>query len=155
VTVEAKKVSGRGTLVNEEVGGEMLNRGTAFLNLEEAAVAVPAGKGCKIKGGKIQTNELRSTTAGTGSFVKFEPVSGTSMAEFTIEACTVAALNKSYSLTGSFKATPHGATVELSHSSITGEGLLLLSGQKAGLEGALTLKGRANSSQAYTPLSST
>jgi hypothetical protein len=155
VTVEAKKVSGRGTLVNEEVESEMVNRGVAFLTLEEAVITSPAGKGCKVKGGKIQTNELRSTTAGTAAAVKFEPASGTAIAELTIESCSVGGLNGSFLLTGSFKASPHGATIELSHSSITGEGTLRLGGQNAGLEGSLTQKGRANSSQAYTPLSST
>lgn len=121
----------------------------------EAEVAKPAGKGCVVKGGEIISNELKASTLEQGMGIKFEPKEGTVLASFEVSGCSVSALNGLYKLEGSFVGTPNGATVEFSETGITTQGTLKLRGQKAGFEGKTTLSARANSTQAYTPISFT
>jgi hypothetical protein len=116
------------------------------------SVEKPAGKGCAVKGKEVVSNELFATTLEQGMAVKLAPKEGTTLASFVIEGCSIPALNGTYELKGSLKGTPNGAVLEFSHASVTEQGTLTLRGQKAGIEGKVTLKARANSSQSYTPI---
>lgn len=155
LSVQAAKVSGSGTIVTEEAAGETFTTGTETLSLEEAKVTAPAGKGCVVKGGEIVTKELKMTTLGTGSLIKFEPASGTVLAEVPIEGCSVSALNNVFSLTGSFKGSPGGSIVTTTHAQITEQNTLKLGGVKAGLEAALTTSGKDWFFEPWTPLAFT
>jgi hypothetical protein len=153
--LQATGLSGTGTMTNSEVGGEMRASGTGVITYEGVTVAQPSGKGCKVVGGKVVTNTLAASTAGLTKQLKFTPNSGTVFAPFTVEGCSVSALNKEYKAEGSVVGTVVGTMTEFSHAGTTTQGTLTLGGQKAGLEGTLTLLGRLNSSQAFTALSVT
>jgi hypothetical protein len=126
--------------------------GNFALTLTFPEFKAPAGKGCTIKGEMVASKELTATTNEQGMALKIEPKEGTTLASFVVEGCSIAALNGTYELKGSLKGTPNGAVLEFSHASVTEQGTLTLHGQKAGIEGKVTLKARANSSQSYTPI---
>lgn len=126
--------------------------GLVQARLTMAWVEKPAGKGCGVKGKEVISNELFATTLEQGIALKLEPAEGTTLASFVIEGCSIAALNGTYELKGSLKGTPNGAVLEFTHASTTEQGTLTLQGQKAGIEGKITLKARANSKQSYTPI---
>jgi hypothetical protein len=122
--------------------GEHYFHGEAWVLYTEVTVTKPAGKGCKVKGGQIQTNKLTFTSTGQGDEVKFEPaVAGEPFATFEVEGCTVAALNGKYEVKGSVKGQPDGATINFTHLNSTAQGTLSLRGQKAGFESSATIKG--------------
>lgn len=158
--VTATGVSLSGETENVLEGEEMVARGTTTITHEGATVTVPSGKGCEIEGGKFSTNKLKLTTAGQpaeekGMFIKFEPNVGSAIGSFTVKGCTGTAekFNKKYELTGSVKGTPDGGTVNFTEAGTTGQGTLFLNGQKAGIDGSLTFKGRAEeSTEAFTAL---
>lgn len=76
--------------------------------------------------------------------ILISPVSGTELASLTIEKCSVGALNGTFAVTGSFSILPLGATLSTSDPFITEANTLKLAGQKAGIEGALTLTNGAS-----------
>lgn len=167
----ANTLSGTGSMENKEAGGEMFASGTGTITYTEVAVASPAGKGCKVstdnggvagEEGLVHTNTLKATTQGQGEFLKFEPNEGEVFATFIISGCTgsaaLEALNKTYTVTGSVKGVPTGATTKFTHAETTTQGNLKLNGSiKAGIEGDLELEGEDPSlgSDAFTPLSAT
>jgi hypothetical protein len=118
----------------------------------EAEVSKPAGKGCKIKTGTVNSKALRATTLEQGMALKIEPETGSVIAEFEVEGCSVAALNGSYKLEGSFKLVPNGATLTSTHAEITEQGTLKLRGQKAGISTSLTVNGRKSPEESFTPV---
>ncbi len=154
-TFEAKNLSLAGFISNSLVGEERRMTGTGTLTLDEASVSEPAGKSCVIKGGKIVSKLLKLTTAGVGMSFKAEASEGTLLAEFTVEGCTIAALNGKYELKGTVIGIPSGSTVGFTEAETTSQGTLTLRGQKAGLEAQATLSARAKSSEGFTPLSLT
>lgn len=129
--------------------------GLVQIRLTMASVSRPAGKGCKVPAGEVVSNELAATTKEQGMALKLEPAEGATLASFEIEGCSIAALNGTYELKGSLKGTPNGAVLEFAHANVTEQGTLTLRGQKAGIEGKITLKARANSKQSYTPIAPT
>lgn len=156
VEIEAKKLSLSGTIENSLAGEEHKLTGAATLTLEEVTVPKPAGL-CTIKGGKISSNALKLTSAGFGMSAKFEPNEGTQIGSFTLEGggCSIPG---EYKLVGSFKVAPAGATVGFTESGVTTEGTLRINsavGPKAGIEGQITLSGRSNSGEGFTPLAMT
>lgn len=126
--------------------------GLVQARLTMASVEKPAGKGCGVKGKEVISNELFATTLEQGMALKLEPAEGATLASFVIEGCSIAALNGTYELKGSLRGTPNGAVLEFTHASTTEQGTLTLRGEKAGIEGKITLKARANSKQSYTPI---
>jgi hypothetical protein len=152
---------------NLTTGKEHYIEGEGRLLYEEIEVTKPAGKGCKVEGGKVETKQLKAHTMGIATeeiprlneqmVIKFEPASGTTFAEFNVVECSVGSLNGPYTVTGSLKATPKGATLETTGAGVTGQGKLFVRGQKAGIDGAITINGRdpAASETLYTPLSVT
>ncbi|MGD9735668.1 MAG: hypothetical protein AB7V58_08685 [Solirubrobacterales bacterium] len=155
VSIQAAAVTGTGTIVSEESGGEAFTTGTEILYLEEAKVIAPAGKGCVISGGEIVSNELRTTTLGAGGLIKLEPASGTTLASIAIEGCSIGALNNTFSLTGSVEGSPTGAILGFTHTETTGQGTLKLGGTKAGLDTNLTTSGKDWFFESWSPLSFT
>lgn len=134
---ECTGAAGTGTLVS----GTSSSTATGTLTYSGCKVLKPSGRGCKIAGGSITTNSLRSTTAGqTGSNVKVEPASGTVLGSVTLESCLAnKPPNTTYSTTGSFIASTSGATQTTTEAAITAQGTLTLGGNPVGTEGSLTI----------------
>lgn len=145
------------TNTKDATTGEHYFAGEAWVRYTEVTVTKPAGKGCVVNTGQVTTNKLKFTTKGQGDFVKFEPTAGEVFAEFTIEGCTVAALNGLYQAKGSVKSKADGATLTLTHAEVTEQGTLILRGQKAGFESTTTVKAtdKAAGDVVDTPLSQT
>jgi hypothetical protein len=149
--LNATTVSGTGTMTNSIEGEEMFASGSGTITYSGVTVSKPAGKGCKVytdviatktKGaeGVIDAN-VKATTKGQGDFLKFEPAEGTAFATFFVECTTkVEALEGTWEITGSVKCPTSGATVLCSHTETTTQNTLKGKGNKAGLDGALTIK---------------
>jgi hypothetical protein len=172
LTITAKKVSKGPESVNWVENKKVAsgaNAGEHYLHIEFRLhfTEVTANHGCKIfddtggvKGaeGTITTSQLTATTEGQGDFLKFQPAVGTTFATYIVSGCEAgfSSLEKTYEMTGSLKGVPTGATVVFTHAETTAQNTLKLSGIPSGIEGALTLSGRAKGSiGAYTPLSET
>ncbi|HEV7562223.1 MAG TPA: hypothetical protein VGO24_01860 [Solirubrobacterales bacterium] len=157
--IQAKSIHGEGWLTNakDPVTGEHYVHGEIVLNDTEAEVVKPAGKGCKIKGGKIVSEKLKATTKGQGMALKVEPAAGALISKFEVEGCSIAALNGAYELKGSAKCKWDGATCYFNPADTTTEGTLTLRGQKAGVENVLTITGKdaPKGDTEYTPISVT
>jgi hypothetical protein len=154
ITLElsATEVEGTGTLQNKEEGGVMFAHGTGTITFKGVEVTLPAGKGCKVPGKTVTTKELTGTTKGLTNQLKFEPgpSAGGIFAEFTIEGCEKAELNHIYTATGSVIGNTAGTTTNFTHAAVTTQGTFKLFGQKAGLEGSITLKNGAGEGIALT-----
>lgn len=161
-----------GWMENREEVNEMYAFGEGTGTFTNVTVASPANKGCKVftdvepplvKGeeGVIHTTKLKGTTQNQGDFVRFEPAIGTIMAKFIISGCTgtaaIEALNKTYTVTGSIKGVPKGATVKFSHAEVTAAGATKINGTiNAGFEGEIEFEGRhPGTGGGYTPLAAT
>lgn len=174
----ATTVHGTGTMTNaietaeQPNPGEHYAHGTGTITYTGVTVAKPAGKGCKVftdtlpgktKGaeGVVDTRPLIATTTGEGDFVKFEgeekdALGNPIFASFFVECTTkVPALEGTWDVIGSITCKTDGATILCDHNEITTQNKLKAKGNKAGLSGALTISGRANSGEATTPLSTT
>jgi hypothetical protein len=134
--VQCKTVHGIGHLKN----GPSSVSGTGILTYSECEVTLPAGKGCKVTGGKVETKNLAATTAGqAANQLLFKPNAGTEFASIPIEGCSIPALNNTFPVTGELTATTSGATTTTKHETITTQNKLKFGGVKAGLEGAITI----------------
>jgi hypothetical protein len=164
----AKKVSKGPGSVNwvenkKAASGEHYIHGEGRIHYTE----VTANHGCKVfddtggvKGAEetVTTTQLTATTEGQGDFLKFKPAVGNLFASFIISGCEAgfSSLEKTYEVNGSVKGVPTGATTVFTHAETTAQGTLKLGEVNVGIEGALTLSGRAKGSVgAYTPLSAT
>jgi hypothetical protein len=169
---QAAGVTGTGTQTNSKdaTTGEHFTSGTALIEYTGVKVAKPAGKGCKVFTDNPVTKvkgvegvvdwHLDFTTKGQGDSVKFTPSGSTTggpFASFFLEGCSpaVPAIEGTWEITGSFTCKPNGATINCLHSEITTQGLLKGKGVKMAFEGSFTTSGRANSGEAFKPLSST
>jgi hypothetical protein len=155
--IASKSVQGSGTMVNWVSGifGEHNVFGEMTFEFLEASVTKPAGKGCKVKGGKIVTEKLVWNTANAKIKPRFEPAKGLTLASFEVEGCSTTALNGAYALTGTFTVIPNGATVSFTHPAATMESTLFLREQIAGIEGSLTFSARKGGAGTFTPLAFT
>jgi hypothetical protein len=152
--LQANKTEGLATGMNTKNGsGEHVIEGVGTTTYSEVTVTKPAGKGCKVPGGKITTKELRGIS--TGMEGKLEPVVGTEFMTITVEGCSVAALNNNYLITGSVQCPNSGATIICTHAATTAQGTLQFGGHAAGVEVATTATARAKSTEAFTPVSAT
>ncbi len=141
--LEATGVSGSGFMENKETaGGEMYAHGTGVITYTGVSVVKPSGKGCKVKGENVVTNELTATTEGSSTSLKFTPASGEVFASFEIEGCSTTVLNGLYEVKGSVTSSSiSGATTNFDRTATTNLNTLKVRGQKAGLAGTLTIKG--------------
>jgi hypothetical protein len=134
--IECTGVSGSGTLTS----GTTSASGTGTFTNTGCVVLKPAGRGCKVKGGSLTTNLLKSTTAGqTGTNAKVQPASGSELGSIAIENClNNKPPNTTYPISGSFVSSGSGATATTTEAAITSQGTLTFGGNAAGIEGALT-----------------
>lgn len=160
----AWKLRGKLTLISTEVQctgarfhGTLLNAaasvsGTGTIVATGCTVTEPAGKGCKVVGGKITTTELLVTTAGqAANKLKVSPAPGSPFFNLLIEGCKEEmppAL--SYPVGGSFVANLSGATVNTTHAELTAQGTLGIVGFKAGIESSLTISMAEGATPAVT-----
>jgi hypothetical protein len=151
--LESNEVSGVGTVENVLTGEAHKARGFGKIEYKGVTVVKPAGKGCKVKTGEVKTAELEAETFEMG--LKFKPKTGEEFASFEVEGCSVAALNKKYTVTGSIIGTPEGATTKFTRAGTTEQGTLFLGGQKAGIDGTLTFSARLSTETTCTPLALT
>lgn len=154
--LQSTGVHGTGTITNSlDPSGEHYVHAKLKLTHTSIIVTKPAEIGCKVKGGEFTSNELTATSTGQGDTLKFQPAEGLVLTKFEIEGCESELFNGLYELKGSVAGTPEGSTVNFEESATTLQKTLTLRGLTAGIDGKLTLSGRANPSQAYTPLSFT
>ncbi|HET7444261.1 MAG TPA: hypothetical protein VFJ57_06355 [Solirubrobacterales bacterium] len=139
--VTCKTVEGSVSIANKEEGGVAFGHTTGTSTFSGCVVKAPAEKGCKVKGEAITTEEVTAKTIGSGEEFEVKPLNAESkFATITIEGCSIAALNNSFSVAGSIKPRSNGATLTTTHAQGTTAGTLKFGGQKAGLEAALTVK---------------
>jgi hypothetical protein len=141
VTLELQAIKSEATAtgMNNKSGSEHFIEGTGVTTYSGVTVTSPAGKGCSVKGGAVVTNKLFGTSKGLAMEGILTPASGETFAEFTIEGCSIAALNHIYTVKGSVRCGNDGATITCTHASTTEQGTLTLSGQKAGVEVSTTV----------------
>jgi hypothetical protein len=133
--LECTGVSGTGSLTNAASSVT----GTGKLTYTGCVVLKPAGKGCKVTGGTVKTEELKATTVGqAANKLKFEMV-GTKFANVEIKECSTTALNNTFPVTGSLIANTNGATTTTAKAEIETQNTLKFGGNKAGLGGAITI----------------
>lgn len=138
--VRCTLVAGEGLLKNVELGEEMFAHVEGTLTYSGCTVKAPAEKGCKVQGGGITTKPLTGRTVGEGATVQFVPINfENKFTTITIEGCSIAALNNPFPVTGSLEVKTNGATLTSTHAEVTAQNRLKFGGQKAGLDGALTL----------------
>ncbi|HEX6666678.1 MAG TPA: hypothetical protein VF081_08800 [Solirubrobacterales bacterium] len=138
------------------------------LTLTGVTVKEPAGRGCQVftdkeeaiktegEIGVIHSRELRVDTYIWGDAIHIDPLFLGSFANFFITCTTkLEAIEGTWECTGSVNGVPNGATVDFTHATVTAENTLKCRGAKAAIDGSLTLSGRANSGQSYTPLAAT
>lgn len=166
--LQAKVVEGSGSLINTiDESGEHHVHATGTITYKEVSVTKPAGKGCEVyedtekaeEGalGVVKTKEITGTSTGQGDRILIKPAVGEVFATFIITNCSLAALNGTYEVKGQLTATTEGATLVATEGDVTTQNTLKLRGQKAGLDGILTIKGKDETipDTVYTPISVT
>lgn len=91
-----------------------------------------------------------ATTKGLTNELEFTPASGAEFASITIASCSVSGLNNTFPVTGSIKGVTSGATATSTHPETTAQNTLKFAVQKAGLDGAITIKDSNGSGLALT-----
>jgi hypothetical protein len=145
--VQCTTVGGWGKITNAAASVT----GTGVLEYSGCTVTLPAGKGCVVNGGRVNTKKLTATTVGqAANAVEVTPSEGAEFAGVKIESCSVGVLNNTFPVTGSLVATANGATLNTAHAGITTQNTLRLGGNTAGLEGAITITGLVAAPAAVT-----
>lgn len=157
--IQCPEVHGEGTFENKLSGEEHFATAEGRLHYTGCVVTAPAGKGCIVKAeggveGTITTENLLGTTTKEMS-AEIKPKEGTTFTTIRIEGCSVGALNNTFPVQGSLVAQINGATLTSTHAEITTQGTLKFAGQKAGLDGALTLKAHSEAGEETHPLTAT
>ena len=142
--VECTSTTGTGTLTNSAT----FVSGTGTITYGGCKVTKPAGQGCVVTSpGTITTETLAATTESlAANEVKFKPNSGTKFATVPISGCETVSLNNNFPVTGSLIATASGATLTTTTAGVEGQNTLKFGGNKAGLEGSLTISNSAGTS---------
>ncbi|HSS34369.1 MAG TPA: hypothetical protein VLL27_13920 [Solirubrobacterales bacterium] len=165
VTGVAPEVSGSGWLKNviDPGTGEHYIHGEFALtysgiteSLLGCEVFKDNGGGEKGAKGVVQTTTLTFTTKGLGDYVRITPKEGAPFASAIVAKC--ASFEGTLKWVGSVKCPVDGATILCDKEVITAEKTLRvgsLAGPVSGIFGSYTLKGRANSSDTYQPISPT
>jgi len=145
--------------------GTMVYKNVLVTPFTKCFVYTDDGTGTPGAQGAVDTEQLTATTTGQGHAVKVTPLSGEVFARIWIldknkvgagGECTI---QGTYTIKGSVVVTPEGATTASTHTGTTTQGTLKLgTGEtsiKAGIEGSVTIEGRAKGGGAYAPLSVT
>jgi hypothetical protein len=148
VAIQCTAVSGNGELTNAAASVT----GTLSLKYTGCTVLKPVNRGCMVKGGEITTRVLKFTTVGQAAgSLKFQANAGVQIAAVPIEACqNNVPPTAEYPVTGSFVASLTGATITTTAEAVTKENTLKFAGNKAGLEGTLTLSMEGGNAIAFT-----
>lgn len=159
-TVVCTGLGGSGKLENKINGEEMYVEVTELIiTYTGCTVTAPAGKGCIVKEkgvtgeGVIVTNKLTATTKEQGMDLQISRSGEAVLALIPIEGCAPGPAKGTYPLGGSLKVTEieaSGGTLTTTHAEITTQNTVTLAGQKAGLEGSLTLKGTSGDALTVT-----
>ncbi|HEX6825868.1 MAG TPA: hypothetical protein VF077_06060 [Nitrospiraceae bacterium] len=169
--LKAATVTGSGWMENKKNGaGEHYAHGKGTITFSGVTVVNPPERGCKVttdnepapgtmgEEGVVHTRELTATTEGKGDFLTFRAADEGNFANFFV-TCEkkLEAVEGTWSCSGSVLGVPNGATTEFTHTKTTeAPNTLKCRGSKAGIEGKLTLSGRAKGDTgAYTPLAVT
>ncbi len=116
--------------------------GTGTISFTKCTVTAPFAKGCLVSGGEFISNKVAFTTIGqSAGKLLFEPAAGEpQLATIGIKGCekNMPPANN-YAITGKFKASVSGATINTTHEEITLQGELKWGGVKAGIESSMTL----------------
>jgi len=156
--IECTGVEGSGTFNNKTTaGGEMFAHAEGTLTYTGCKMLKPAG--CAVAA-TLTTNKLTGTTEGIQTAepphtAKIQPAGETPFIEIKTTGCTNEGLNQTYPVTGSLKAKITGATLTSTHADITTQNTLKFGGQKAGLDGALTLEAHSKAGEETHPLTVT
>lgn len=152
----AKGAHSEGTIENSvDPSTEHYFHAAGKVAFEEVTSPLCAVAGLPGGAGKIESKQLADTTTEQGHFIKFTPETGTVFAEFELTGCAMAGV---YKVVGSVKGVPNGSTINFTHAETTAQKTLRIgsaAGPLLGVEGSLTLTGRANKTEAFTPLSPT
>jgi hypothetical protein len=171
VELSATGVHGVGTLTNREDAAtkEMYVEGTAFLEYTGVKVTKPA-VGCTASTDNLVTGAVGEAgkidahmdfgTKGQGDRLKFSAAASTApsvniWAYYVTCSPEKPGIEGTSPVTGSFTCPTNGATIVCTHLDTTAQNSLKFKGAKGGLEGSLTVLGRANSGEAYKPISLT
>lgn len=159
-TLTSTELTGTGTMENKVAESkEHFAHGTGTIVYKNVTVSpftkcfvyTDNGTGTPGAQGVVDTEKLTATTQGQGGALKFTPEAGEVFAKFWIldaakkGAGGECAIHGTYTVSGSVKATPEGATAATTHAGTTEQNTLKM-GQgetsiKAGIEGSLTLEG--------------
>jgi hypothetical protein len=142
VEITCEIVKATGTARNVKVAGVMQVHGTGIIvHYEKCEVLKPSKGECVIPGGTITTEKITSTTyenVAPDEGVEFKPEGATPFVNITFEKCKNAALNKTFPVLGSVKATAKGTTLEVTPAS--SEKTLSFGGEVAKLTQTTTQK---------------
>ncbi|HEX6666682.1 MAG TPA: hypothetical protein VF081_08820 [Solirubrobacterales bacterium] len=172
IELNATEINGAGWMENKKTAsGEHYTVNEGTITFTGVTVKEPGGKGCKVfthkedgsgdpgeegAEGTIHTRPLKGTTEGQGDNFKYQAADGGAYANFWLTCTTkVPTIEGTWSVAGSVRAQPVGATSTLTHAATTTENTLKCRGTKAGVEGQLTILARENNKQAYTPVAQT
>jgi hypothetical protein len=110
VSVSCKKVTGTGTLTNEEVGGTMKVTGNATLEHSECVVTTGGSEGkCAVKEPIVYTAKYTTFQNETAMGVEFTPKSGGAFGSITyVEGKGGCPIKGTFAIEGSFLGTPGG-----------------------------------------------
>jgi hypothetical protein len=108
VKVECKKITGTGTLTNEEVGGTMRTTGNTLMEHSECSVVEPAT--CSVKTPIVYDSKFTTYQAEAKMGLEFTPRVGTQFGTFTLmnNGAETCAIKGTIGISGSFEGTPGG-----------------------------------------------
>ncbi|HVQ59333.1 MAG TPA: hypothetical protein VMS60_10565 [Solirubrobacterales bacterium] len=169
-TFTSTSISGSGTVENKvDPNGEHyvhaqttgIFEGVTVSPYTKCFVYTDDGTGSPGAKGVIDTQELTTTSTGQGHFVKYTPAAGEVLARFWVldknkvgagGECTI---QGTYTVTGSVKGVPNGATFVFTHAATTEQNTLKIGAGasiKAGVEGSITMESREKGGGAFQPL---
>lgn len=135
VTITCKTAATSGAMENPEGGGAGILKET---QIKFGECTLPEELQCVVPGKAISTVTLSGTTA-TGPAISLKPASGETLAEFKLEKCKAAGLNKSYTLKGTTVGAMNNEASRLEFTTSSGSSLTL-SGSSATFTGSSELQ---------------
>jgi hypothetical protein len=140
ITCEIVKATGTARNIKDGAGVMQVHGTGITVHYEKCKVLKPAKGECVIPGETITTEKITSTTFENGAEegVEFKPEGATPLFNIKFEKCKNAALNQTYSIDGSYKASASGTTQEVTPA--TSEKTLTFGGESVKLTQTTTQK---------------
>jgi hypothetical protein len=140
ISISCSSQSGTGQLENPGGGGAATLSETTF-KLSGCTVTQPAGKGCKVSGETVSTQNLKAaaTESAKPRTLKFQPTFGTSILTFVMTGCSTEILNATWIIAGSFEGIDGLTTSSLEFTKAS-TGALTVGAFTAFLEGTLKIE---------------